>query len=385
MTQEFIKNTLVIVVGTQPQVVTMAFHHLAFARLDAFLANELIVITTGEGRDILVPMLLDREHGYFLRLLKEYGLKRSDVFFDETCVRLIRGSNDQPLYDIASDEDNEHAANQIAEVIRELTLDQDRRLHLCLADGRKPMSFYAGYALSLYGRQQDQLSQIIVNDELSGHPEFFYPPKNPRHLLLEDTDKVFNTAQASVVMGKVPFVRLRDHLPMDVLENVCDSFALNEVVSKTQRNLGAILVTLDCQYEQILINQEPLILQPKPLAFLWWLALRRKRLSDQAHSVGSRDQTEDFDQLHGEFEGAVHRETPDDTGEFDPQEVSQTISKIRKGIERQFGKRMLERFGDFKEGEYGRGRYGLFDLTANQIEIKNDHTGKGLPCKHFKQ
>lgn len=382
MTKEFSKKTLLIVVGTQPQVITLAYHHLAFARTDPFLANEVFVITTGEGRDILVPMLLDKEHGYFTRLLKEYGIKKSAVLFDETHVRLIRDSNQTPLQDIATDIDNEQAANQIAEVVRELTLDQDRQLHLCLADGRKPMSFYAGYALSLFGRHQDELSQIIVNDELSGHPEFFYPPRNHRHLLLEDTDKVFNTAHANVVMGKVPFVRLRDHLPVDVLENVCDCFVLGDVVNKTQRNLESVQLTLDCQSEQILINKEPLLLQPKPLAFLWWLALRRKTLGEQAHSVGSRDGTAEFDLLHAEFDGAVLRETKDNSGEFDPQEVSQIISKIRKGIERQFGKRMLERFGDFKEGEYGRGRYGLFDLSANQINIINDHTNRGLPCKH---
>jgi len=377
------KKTLLIVVGTQPQVITLAFHHLAFAHPEPFLANEVVVITTGEGRNILVPMLLDKEHGYFVRLLREYGIKKSEVLFDESCVKLIRGNNQTPLFDISTDEDNQHAANQISEVIRELTLDADRELHVCLADGRKPMSFYAGYALSLFGRDQDRLSQIIVNDELSGHPEFFYPPKNHRHLLLEDTDAVFNTAEAHVVMGNVPFVRLRDHLPVDLLENLSNSFALGEVVNKTQRNLAAVQLTIDCRAEQILINQEPLKLQPKPLAFLWWLALRRKRLGERSHSINSRDKSIDFDLFYAELDGAVIREESKPDDEFDPQEISQLISKIRKSIERQFGKRMLERFGDFKEGEYGQGSYGLFDVSANQIDILNDLAGNGQPCKHL--
>lgn len=51
-----------------------------------------------------------------------------------------------------------------------------------LAGGRKSMGFYIGYALSLFGRGQDRMSHILVEEAFETHPEFFYPPKKPLFL-----------------------------------------------------------------------------------------------------------------------------------------------------------------------------------------------------------
>lgn len=375
------KTTFVCVLGIQPQVVTLAFHHLAFVRQPTQIPSEVFVVTTEEGYDRLLPLILDPDVGHFSKLLKEYGLSKSEVKFNEACVRVITGANGQPLDDIRSDHDNQHAADQIVNFIRELTQDNERAIHLCLADGRLPMSFYAGYAMSLYGREQDELSQILVNEELSGHPEFFYPPLQPRNILTEDSSGVFSTQKAQIVMGSVPFVRLRDYLPHDMLDRLDYNFSVGETVSTAQRNLQSVKLVLDCANERILINQIAIRLQPKALAFLWYLALRRCKLPDNQHSVGDGDNTEHFDEIYEKVDGATIRECLSDFDEFESNEMSQLVSKIKKGIAQQYGQRVLESVGNFKEGAHGHGRYGLYGIPASNIDIINDKTGKGLPCR----
>lgn len=375
------KLTFVCVLGIQPQVVTLAFHHLAFQRQPSRMPSEVFVVTTQEGYDRLIPLILDPQTGHFGKLLREYGVNKSEVRFDEGCVRVIAGADGQPLNDVRSDQDNQHAADQIVNFIRELTQDNERAIHLCLADGRLPMSFYAGYAMSLYGREQDELSQILVNEELSGHPEFFYPPVQPRNILTEDAPGVFSTHQAQIVMGSVPFVRLRDYLPQNMLDRLDYNFSVGETVSTAQRNLQTVKLVLDCANEQILINQIPIKLQPKALAFLWYLALRRRNLPDNQHSVGNGDNTEHFEEIYEEVDGATIRSSLTDFDEFESSEMSQLVSKIRRGISNQFGQRVLDSIGDFKEGAHGHGRYGLYGVPATNIDIINDKTGKGIPCR----
>ena len=52
-------------------------------------------------------------------------------------------------------------------------------LHVSIAGGRKTMGFYVGYALSLFARDQDRLSHVLVPPSLESRQDFFYPPPPP--------------------------------------------------------------------------------------------------------------------------------------------------------------------------------------------------------------
>lgn len=77
-----------------------------------------------------------------------------------------------------------------------------------LADGRKSMGFYIGYALSLFGRRQDRMSHILVEETFETHPEFFYPPKKP-HFLNTRPYGMADASKAQVMLAEIPFVRMR--------------------------------------------------------------------------------------------------------------------------------------------------------------------------------
>lgn len=75
--------------------------------------------------------------------------------------------------DIISPEDNERAADCITAWIKDAAADDDAALHVSLAGGRKTMGYYVGYALSLFGRAQDRLSHVLVDDRyerMNGDP-----------------------------------------------------------------------------------------------------------------------------------------------------------------------------------------------------------------------
>lgn len=67
------------------------------------------------------------------------------------------------------------------------------------------MGFYIGYALSLFGRPQDKLSHVLVEEAFEQNREFFYPPKTKTTL---NTDRygMKDAAQAQVMLRKFHFI-----------------------------------------------------------------------------------------------------------------------------------------------------------------------------------
>ena len=91
-----------------------------------------------------------------------------------------------PLDDIRTAADSAAVADQILAVIRRLTDDPTTRLHCSLAGGRKTQSALLGFALQLYGRPQDSLLHVLVDEAFEGHADFFYPSRQPRLIQTRD-------------------------------------------------------------------------------------------------------------------------------------------------------------------------------------------------------
>ena len=104
-----------------------------------------------------------------------------------------------------------------------------------LAGGRKSMGFYIGYALSLFGRRQDRMSHILVEEAFETHPEFFYPPKKP-HFLNTRPYGMADASKAQVMLAEIPFVRMRKR---------CEDWTFSQAVSRTQEMLDDVDVEID--------------------------------------------------------------------------------------------------------------------------------------------
>ncbi|MGZ8955186.1 MAG: CRISPR-associated ring nuclease Csm6, partial [Methylovulum sp.] len=189
-------------------------------------------ISTTEGAErARLTLLADR---WFQRLCEDYAL--TYIRFDEGHIHILENAQNEPMDDIRTLADNHAAADNISEWVRRFTAGEQTSLHVSIAGGRKTMGFYAGYALSLFGRQQDRLSHVLVSPPYESHPQFYYPtPTSQIIYAFGQSSKPLDTKEAQVTLADIPFVRLRHGLPELILAG---KSSFSAAVNTAQENLG---------------------------------------------------------------------------------------------------------------------------------------------------
>ena len=201
--------------------------------------DKIHVITTLSGRDKITSMLLDLQHGQFYAFCRDYHIDPASIN-DETMLRLLCAPNERMLDDIRTVDDNSYAADQICEIVRELTPDPDTRLHASAAGGRKTMSIYLTAAMQIFGRGQDRLSHVLVDEYFEMHTGFFYIPPTPREVEITDRQgqaRRLSTAQATIQLADIPFIRLR-RVMSDWMRHSGSSYSA--MVQRAQEDLGLV-------------------------------------------------------------------------------------------------------------------------------------------------
>ncbi|WP_435101159.1 CRISPR-associated ring nuclease Csm6 [Arhodomonas sp. AD133] len=272
------RDILLCVTGLTPQVVTETLYALIQEQTegaDARVPERVEVITTTAGQRRIMLSLFSQSggQGYFDQLCDHYGIQRGDIVFDATCIHVIHDRDGRPLADIVNGQDNAAAADLINERIRALTGDNDVRLHVSLAGGRKTMGFYAGYALSLYARPQDRLSHVLVNAPFESHPAFFYPPPQPNTLVLPGNKDLASTAAAQVQLADIPFVRLRNELDTSLLQG---DLSFSDVVARAQQILERPDLRIDVGERRVWLQGQRVDLSTTHFIWLTWFALRAR-------------------------------------------------------------------------------------------------------------
>lgn len=238
------RRVLVCVTGLTPQVVTETTYALV-TRNPAWVPTEVHVLTTVTGAELARRMLLGGGEGHFCRLRDDFDLNGID--FDDAHIHVLCDSSGKALDDIRSHADNMAIADAILAKVAAFAADPKAALHVSLAGGRKSMGFFAGYALSLYGRTQDRLSHVLVSQGFETNPDFFYPPPVPAILRGRNGDEL-STADAHIELADIPIVRLRDRMP----EGLLNGGRFADAVAAAQRmedpHLRVVVATrsLDC-------------------------------------------------------------------------------------------------------------------------------------------
>lgn len=214
---EYPNRILVCVSGLSPQIVTETLYALAVEThgRPAFVPTEIHLISTALGAEQAQLSLLAPDRDQFGKLCRDYGLE--GIRFDASMIEIITDKNGRPMQDIRTPADNEAAADAITRKIASLTRAADAAVHVSIAGGRKSMGFFSGYALSLYGRQQDRLSHVLVSERYEGHADFFFKPKKPMTLQHRD-NRAMSTDQAEIHLAEIPFIPLREGLHQPLLE-----------------------------------------------------------------------------------------------------------------------------------------------------------------------
>ena len=233
------KTILIAVTGMSPQVITetlWAIHHE-----QGNWPAEIQLITTSRGGECALQGLLTQ--GHLQRLCMELG--RPMPVFGQAQIHVVTGAGDRPVDDARSREDHEALADFIMGKVAELASDDSVRIHASLAGGRKTMTYYFGYALSLFGRDHDCLTHVLVSDGYENLPDFYYPSRSQPAIATRDGRSLM-PADAVVVLADIPFVRLSDSL----------SPGMRELARRISFRQLVVLLNLAAQPAQIRVELE---------------------------------------------------------------------------------------------------------------------------------
>lgn len=369
------RRILLAVTGLSPQIVTETVYALALAVAPSprrrFVPTEVQLITTKEGAERAKLSLLHPQSGWFHRLCTDYALP--PIAFEPEHIHVLEDAAGEPLDDIRTPDDNTRAADAITEVVRGLTRDDDSALHVSIAGGRKTMGFYLGYALSLYGREQDRLSHVLVSPPYESHLEFYYPP--PKSMLIHTSGRngrPYDARDADVTLAEIPFVRLREGLNPGLVEGTA---SFSEAVAEAQRAIGPLELVIDRSTRRIRAGGRIVALSPVELAFLAWLAQRRVRGEEWVGcpSEGAPEMSyaeaflAEYRMIIGEMgddERTAKRLRCGMTREFFSQTKAKLLRRLRTGL----GLRQARPYLIYDNGSRLRRRYGL-DIASGTIRF----------------
>jgi len=261
------RRILLAITGLTPQVVTETLYALMLEEPQA-LPEEVHILTTSEGAERARLALLSEQPGWFHRLCRDFDLGPID--FGTHNIHVLHGTDGKPLSDIRSAADNACVADQVAELVRGFTEDATTQLHISMSGGRKTLGFFAGYALSLWGRDGDRLTHVLVSDPYESSWDFFYPTRY-EHVIATRNGKLADCSQAEITLADLPFVRLRHGLPRELLSGQ-SSFV--EAVAAAQRRLAPPSLTICCAGQYVIAAGKRIQIAPAELAFLSWFAGR---------------------------------------------------------------------------------------------------------------
>lgn len=274
------RRILLCVTGLSPQIVTETLYALAHAA-PPFVPTEVHLLTTLEGARLAKAALLHADGGQFPALLADYPALGAPAFPDAH-IHVIAGPDGVPLADIRTPAENAAAADAITACVAELTRDEAAALHVSIAGGRKTMGFYLGYAFSLYARPQDRLSHVLVSPPFESHPEFFFPPAQPRRLTTRDNRHI-DTAEAVVTLAEIPVVLLRHGLPEGLRQGRASYV---DTVAALNDSLAPPRLVVDLAARSVRCGAQPVELKP---ALLAWLAFWAETAIDGAPMRHWRD------------------------------------------------------------------------------------------------
>lgn len=247
----FKKRILVAVSGLSPAILTETIYALAVKNTPEFIPTEVHLITTIEGKLRAENTLLKGDSPKFKALCDDYQL--SNINFTADNIHVIANQQGEAQDDIRTPEDNEAAADFITQTLFDLTRDPDSALHVSIAGGRKTMGYYVGYALSLFGRQQDRLSHVLVDMDYERCLDFFYP--TPKAVIRNNlAEKPVDLSQAEVYLAEIPFVRIAPYMSeKDQLQS--GKVRFSEAVALAQSSNAVNDIVIDAAQNQISIGE----------------------------------------------------------------------------------------------------------------------------------
>jgi hypothetical protein len=204
-----------------------------------------------------------------------------------------------------------------------------------------------GYALSLFGRQQDRLSHVLVSEDFEGNPHFYYPTRDGN--IIFDTrngkNKALDPAKAKVILADIPFLRINN----DEAKNTMNGFSFTDTINATQEALKPADLIINRKQQLLEMNTRKVKLQDQRFAFYCWII--DKQLNNDPLLSPVKDEkniTKDtrfklaseflafYEKVKGEMGATEKTEKAFENG-MTKDYVSSTVTRINDDIKSQLG------------------------------------------------
>lgn len=277
------KTVLVAVTGTSPSVLTETVWALYKEKPD-YLPDEIYVCSTSTGVDKVIEMRDRRTTGgstVWQDLQKAVGKEMTlnfEPFLDK---------DGKQLADIKNSKDQQLVADQLLDKVRSLKHpDSDVFRIVCsIAGGRKSMSALMYAVMNLAGDVGDIITHVLVPDNVTACPDFFYPGQVNQKLMNRAGEEI-TAKDVQVELAEIPFVPLRSLLGDKQRSKAKGTFATlvkrarAELVVDMEWETKIRVSTTKCAVE---INGKTVEL--KPNAYLLMAILVTARMEDSHRGV----------------------------------------------------------------------------------------------------
>jgi CRISPR-associated protein (TIGR02584 family) len=145
----------------------------------------------------------------------------------------------EPLEDFRTSAENAAMADFVLEQVRSLVETPNIQLITSIAGGRKTLGALLYACMSLLGRESDRLTHVLVNepfDSFGLSPRFFFP-KQPSQSLKTADGKMVLAKEASIDLGDIPFVPLRNLFERDLIRK---PYSFTELVERCRHKVNEV-------------------------------------------------------------------------------------------------------------------------------------------------
>ncbi|MEZ9368451.1 CRISPR-associated ring nuclease Csm6 [Shewanella sp. 10N.286.51.B2] len=369
------KNILVAVTGASPQVLTETLFGLHIQ--GKAIPEEVFVITTKGSKKLLVEGLF--EQGNWHQLITEYSLP--PIVFNESNIWVISDDNGHELEDAKREEDQSTMADFITRKIAKLTADSNCAIHGSIAGGRKTMAFYMGYAMSLYGREQDALSHVFVNDEFEFVKDFYYPTRQDNWIEGKTPDTLINTKNAIVTLAEIPFVRMRKQFESDLINQLDDS-SFSKTVALMNAASHTLSISINLKTRELSLLGVDIKLSAKLLAlYLFMLSQPSRTIKVGSSFIKNTDFSKQYLQYFFDMKGDVRVYKTfglEDEGDWVREEldlllpmnakfIQEVLSQLNKKLLNHLPNDVVEKIKVQSDGVKGGSTYSICETLAVEV------------------
>ncbi len=271
-TSEFRDTVLIALMGKSPAVLTETLYGLSEEE-PAVLPSRVVVVTTTRGRMVLKPALFgdgawERFRNMLLRKVGEEGGELLRFGPADDCIRVVPAhARDRNIGDIRTREDHLALSDYLLEIVRGFTEDESLDLVVSIAGGRKTMGALMLSIMALYGRLQDRVLHVLVDEPWDTVPGFLYPGC-PGVFHDPETGDRLDSRAARVHLADVPFIPLRYLFHEEFKKLGGGYLSMMESARRRVASLNLdLLVECDLQKGLLLIDGNELPVTPLEFAY----------------------------------------------------------------------------------------------------------------------